>query len=144
MNDDKYILIDVFARDNEIDDIGYLKSLLNDYKDYIRTSADNIYIKTSFINIYKSFEKEKETKTKSALNETDRLFNIIDDLHKQIETKDKIIIDLQNKLLQFTETAQEIANKSLQLQEQRNLIEAHEKVNKSWFKRLLKRKSIDN
>ena len=144
MNDDKYILIDVFARDNEIDDIDYLKSLLNDYKDYIRTYADNIYIKTSFIDIYKSFEKEKETKTKSVLNETDRLFNIIDDLHKQIETKDKIIIELQNKLLQFTETAQEIANKSLQLQEQRNLIEAHEKVNKSWFKRLLKRKSIDS
>lgn len=144
MNDDKYILIDVFARDNEIDDIDYLKSLLNDYKDYIRTYADNIYIKTSFIDIYKSFEKEKETKTKSVLSETDRLFNMIDDLHKQIETKDKIIIELQNKLLQFTETAQEIANKSLQLQEQRNIIEAHEKVNKSWFKRLLKRKSIDN
>lgn len=144
MNDDKYILIDVFARDNEIDDIDYLKSLLNDYKDYIRTSADNIYIKTSFIDIYKSFEKEKGKETKSVLSETDRLFNIIDDLHKQIETKDKIIIELQNKLLQFTETAQEIANKSLQLQEQRNLIEAHEKVNKSWFKRLLKRKSIDS
>ena len=144
MNDDKYILIDVFARDNEIDDIDYLKSLLNDYKDYIRKYADNIYIKTPFIDIYKSFEKEKETKTKSVLSETDRLFNMIDDLHKQIETKDKIIIELQNKLLKFTETAQEIANKSLQLQEQRNIIEAHEKVNKSWFKRLLKRKSIDN
>lgn len=144
MNNDKYILIDVFARNHEIDDIDYLKSLLNDYKEYIRTSADNIYIKTSFIDIYKSFERKEETKAKSVLSETDRLFNIIDDLNKQIETKDKIIIELQNKLLQFTETAQEIANKSLQLQEQRNLIEAHEKVNKSWFKRLLKRKSIDN
>ena len=61
MNDDKYILIDVFARNNEIDDVDYLKSLLNDYKDYIRTSANNIYIKTSFIDIYKNFEKDSKT-----------------------------------------------------------------------------------
>lgn len=142
MIDDKYILIDAFANDNNIDDIENLKSILKNYNEYTRISAENIYIKSSFIDIYKNINKQKETK--ESLTETDRLFKIIDDLHKQIELKDKAIIDLQNKLLQFTETAQEIANKSLQLQEQRNLIEAHEKVNKGWFKRLLKRKSIDS
>ena len=136
---DSYILIDAFAKQNNID-LNKLKQIIIKYKDYTRNSNNNIYVKSSFIDVYNNLfnsTTEQEKETPQTANETDRLFKIIDDLNNQIAIKDTMIKDLQDKLLQFTETAQEIANKSLQLQEQRNYIEAHEKANKqSWFKKI--------
>lgn len=143
---DNYILIDAFAKQNNID-LSKLKQIIIKYKDYTRNSNNDIYIKSSFIDVYNSLfsTTEQEKETQETASETDRLFKIIDDLNNQIAIKDKMIKDLQDKLLQFTETAQEIANKSLQLQEQRNYIEAQEKANKqSWFKKIFNRKRIDD
>lgn len=144
---DSYILIDAFAKQNNID-LNKLKQIIIKYKDYTRNSNNNIYVKSSFIDVYNNLfnsTTEQEKETPQTANETDRLFKIIDDLNNQIAIKDTMIKDLQDKLLQFTETAQEIANKSLQLQEQRNYIEAHEKANKqSWFKKIFNRKRIDD
>jgi hypothetical protein len=143
---DNYILIDAFAKQNNID-LNKLKQIIIKYKDYTRNSNNDIYIKSSFIDVYNSLfnTTEQEKETQETANETDRLFKIIDDLNNQIAIKDKMIKDLQDKLLQFTETAQEIASKSLQLQEQRNYIEAQEKANKqSWFKKIFNRKRIDD
>ena len=140
------ILIDAFAKQNNID-LNKLKQIIIKYKDYTRNSNNNIYVKSSFIDVYNNLfnsTTEQEKETPQTANETDRLFKIIDDLNNQIAIKDTMIKDLQDKLLQFTETAQEIANKSLQLQEQRNYIEAHEKANKqSWFKKIFNKKRID-
>ena len=144
---DSYILIDAFAKQNNID-LNKLKQIIIKYKDYTRNSNNNIYVKSSSIDVYNNLfnsTTEQEKETPQTANETDRLFKIIDDLNNQIAIKDTMIKDLQDKLLQFTETAQEIANKSLQLQEQRNYIEAHEKANKqSWFKKIFNRKRIDD
>ena len=143
---DNYILIDAFAKQNNID-LNKLKQIIIKYKDYTRNSNNDIYIKSSFIDVYNSLfsTTEQEKETQETASEPDRLFKIIDDLNNQIAIKDKMIKDLQDKLLQFTETAQEIANKSLQLQEQRNYIEAQEKANKqSWFKKIFNRKRIDD
>ena len=48
---DNYILIDAFAKQNNID-LNTLKQIIIKYKDYTRNSNNKIYIKSSFIDVY--------------------------------------------------------------------------------------------
>lgn len=139
---DIYLKKDTFIKKYNLDE-----NLLNDIieknkKDYAINKDGILYIKESFIEIYKTVIdiKDAERKDNSIPNNGNDLIKVIENLNEQIREKDKMIFELQNKIISLVESAQNIANKSLELQEQRNYIEAHEKTEKKgFFRRLLNR-----
>lgn len=140
-----YLTLKEFIEKYKIEESEILK-VLNKYKDYKYDYGKETYINEEFYNIFLQVKQKQDTKrkTETAKPQTEDIIIMLKEEVKQlkaeIKEKDERIYDLQNKIIEFTISAQVIAEKSMELQQQRNYIEAHEKTNKKGFLRLFQKK----
>lgn len=112
----------------------------NSLNKYIQIYENEIYIDETFKNIYKNYMENEYVKP---TEEND----IIEELKKQIQEKDKIIMQLQNQIIEFADKAQKLAEMTLQSQMQQNYIKTLEAPKpQGIFKRIFgrKEKNIDD
>lgn len=106
----------------------------NSLNKYMQIYENEIYIDETFKSIYKKYMENEYVKPPE---END----LIEELKKQIQEKDKIIMQLQNQIIEFADKAQKLAEMTLQSQMQQNYIKTLEAPKpQGIFKRLFSRK----
>ena len=137
----KYISLYDLEKELNISKDIILKTISNNsLNKYIQIYENEIYIDETFKNIYKNYMENEYVKPPE---END----IIEELKKQIQEKDKIIMQLQNQIIEFADKAQKLAEMTLQSQMQQNYIKTLEAPKpQGIFKRIFgrKEKNIDD
>ena len=122
-----YISISEFANKIKMTNNEAYKLIKNNFNIYLKNIDNVVCIDSDFVNKFLSLDiSESGTE-------------ISEDIKKELELKDKKIFELQNKLLEYTDKAFDLAQSALIIQQQQNYLSAHNQEKKTFFQRLLKK-----